>query len=54
MGLLLLILLVLLLVGLIPRWPYSKDYGNGPMSIVGVAVIVVLILIVLGILPARW
>ena len=47
-GTILLILLVLLLVGAIPAWPYSRGWGYGPSGILGLIVIVLLILVLLG------
>jgi peptidoglycan/LPS O-acetylase OafA/YrhL len=47
-GTIVLIILVLLLVGAIPTWPHSKDWGYGPSGIVGLIVVVLLILLVLG------
>jgi hypothetical protein len=44
----LLVLLILLLLGAIPRWPYSADWGYGPSGILGVILIIVLILLALG------
>ena len=44
----LLIVLVLLLVGSIPSWPYSRGWGYGPSGILGVVLVVVLILALTG------
>ena len=44
----LLILLILLLIGAIPSWPYSRGWGYGPSGILGVVLIVVLILVLTG------
>jgi len=52
MGLILLILLILLLFGGLPRWGYH-DYGYGPTGIVGILLIVVVVLLVLGYFPLR-
>lgn len=51
MGLLLLIVLVLLLIGGIPRWNYSRNWGYGPSGVVGAILVVVLILVLLGFIP---
>lgn len=51
MGLVLLIVLVLLLVGGMPRWSHSKDWGYGPSGVIGTALVVVLILVLLGHIP---
>jgi len=45
---LLLVVLVLLLVGAIPSWPYSRGWGYGPSGILGVVLIVVLVLALSG------
>jgi hypothetical protein len=47
-GLILLILLIVLLVGAIPAWPYSAGWGYYPAGGLGTLVIIVLILILLG------
>ena len=48
MGLILLIILVLLLLGVIPAWPHSRNWGYRPSGLLGVVLIVVLILFLLG------
>ena len=47
-GTLLLILVVLLLIGAIPAWPYSRSWGAMPSGVLGVLLVVVLILVVSG------
>jgi hypothetical protein len=47
MGLILLIVLLLVLFGGLPRWGYHS-YGYGPSGIVGVILVIVLILFLLG------
>jgi hypothetical protein len=42
------ILIVLLLVGAVPRWPYSAGWGYYPMGGLGLVLIIVLILLLLG------
>ena len=44
----LIILLILILIGAIPAWPYSRGWGYGPSGILGVVLIVVLILVLSG------
>jgi hypothetical protein len=51
MGLILLILLVFLLLGGLPRWPHSKEWGYGPTGVLGLVLVVVLILVLLGHIP---
>lgn len=47
-GTILLIILILILVGAIPRWGWSGNWGYGPSGLVGVLLVVVLILVLLG------
>lgn len=44
----LLIVLVLVLIGALPSWPYSSSWGYAPSGVVGVIVIVLLILVLTG------
>lgn len=44
----LLIVLVLLLVGALPTWPYSASWGYGPSSALGVVLVILLVLFLLG------
>jgi hypothetical protein len=48
LGTILLIVLVLLLVGAIPSWPYSRGWGYGPSGLLGVVLVVLLILLLTG------
>ena len=48
MGLILLIVLVLLLLGAFPRWPYSRNWGYGPSGGLGLIIVIVVILLLLG------
>jgi len=47
-GLIILIILILLLVGAVPRWGYSRGWGYGPSGLLGVVLIVVIILLLIG------
>lgn len=51
MGILLLVVLVLLLMGGLPRWNHSRQWGYGPSGVIGLLLAVVLILVVLGHIP---
>jgi hypothetical protein len=51
MGLILLILVILLLVGGLPRWGYSQNWGYGPSGLLGTILLIVVILLLLGYLP---
>ena len=48
MNLVLLIVLVLLLVGALPAWPYSAGWGYFPSGILGTVLLVALIMALLG------
>ena len=48
MGLLLLILLVILLLGALPAWPYSRSWGYYPSGVTGTILIILIILLLLG------
>jgi hypothetical protein len=48
LGAILLIILILVLVGAIPAWPYSRGWGYGPSGILGVIVVVLIVLILMG------
>jgi hypothetical protein len=47
-GTLLLIVLILLLLGAVPAWPYSRGWGYYPSGFVGVLLIVVIVLLLTG------
>jgi Protein of unknown function (DUF3309) len=48
MGTILLIVLILLLLGVIPAWPHSRNWGYGPTGGIGLVLIILLILVLLG------
>jgi hypothetical protein len=48
LGTILLIVLILLLVGAIPSWPYSRGWGYGPSGLIGIIAIVIVILLLTG------
>jgi hypothetical protein len=43
-----LIVLVLILIGAIPAWPHSKNWGYAPSGGIGLVVLIVLVLLVVG------
>jgi uncharacterized protein DUF3309 len=45
---LLLIILILVLIGALPTWPYSRGWGYGPSGVLGAILIILLILALLG------
>jgi len=48
LGTIVLIILVLLLVGALPTWPYSSSWGYYPTGGLGLLLLIVIILLVLG------
>ena len=48
LGTILLILVILLLIGTLPAWPYSRGWGYMPTGVVGAIVLVLVVLLVLG------
>jgi uncharacterized membrane protein YkgB len=48
MGLILLILVVLLLVGALPTWPHSRNWGYNPSSGLGIVVVILVVLVLMG------
>jgi hypothetical protein len=48
MSLLLLIILIILLIGALPTWPYSSGWGYYPSSGLGLILVILLILLLLG------
>jgi len=48
LGTILLIILILLLVGALPTWPYSSSWGYYPTGGLGLVLLIVIILLVLG------
>lgn len=50
MSLILLLVIVVLLLGAIPAWPYSRGWGYGPSGGLGLILIVLIVLLVLGVI----
>ena len=48
LGVILLIVLILLLVGAIPTWPHSRNWGYGPSGGLGLIVVIVVVLVLMG------
>ena len=44
----LIILLILILVGILPSWPYSKGWGYFPSGVLGIIVVIVIVFFLLG------
>ncbi|AUT58981.1 hypothetical protein PPGU19_010530 [Paraburkholderia sp. PGU19] len=48
LGTILLIVVILLLIGALPSWPYSREWGYRPTGLVGIVLIVVIVLLLMG------
>jgi len=44
----LIIILILLLIGAVPSWPYSRGWGYYPSGALGIILLIVIILLLLG------
>lgn len=51
MGLLLLMILLVFLLGTVPAYPYSKQWGYGPAGFLGLLAVVLLVLLFMGTIP---
>lgn len=48
LGTLLLIVLILMLLGVIPSWPHSRNWGYGPSGVLGLLLIIVVLMLLTG------
>ena len=48
MGTIILIILILALVGVLPTWPHSLNWGYGPSGIAGLVVVILILLLLTG------
>ncbi|PBC02765.1 DUF3309 domain-containing protein [Mesorhizobium sp. WSM3860] len=48
LGTILIIILILLLIGAIPAWPYSSGWGYGPSGLLGVILVILVIMALMG------
>ncbi len=48
LGTILIVVLVLMLIGAMPRWPHSRDWGYYPSGGFGVLLVLLIILVLLG------
>jgi len=48
LGTILLIVLILMLIGAIPTWPHSRNWGYGPSGGLGLVVIIIIVLLLMG------
>ena len=54
MGLVILVVLVLLLLGAVPRWGHSREWGYGPSGGLGLILVIVLVLVLMGQIPRTF
>lgn len=48
LGTILLVILILMLLGMLPTWPHSRNWGYGPSGGLGLIVVILLILLLMG------
>ena len=48
MGTILLVILILMLIGVLPTWPHSRNWGYYPSGGLGLVLLILLILLLLG------
>jgi hypothetical protein len=48
LGMILLIIIILMLIGVIPAWPHSRNWGYGPSGGLGLVLVILLILLLFG------
>lgn len=48
LGTILLIILIILLIGAVPTWPYSSGWGYYPSGGIGILLIIVIVLLLMG------
>ncbi|MEO8359803.1 MAG: DUF3309 family protein [Vicinamibacteria bacterium] len=48
MGTILLVILILMLIGAVPSWPHSRNWGYGPSGGLGLIVLILVILVLTG------
>jgi len=51
LGTILLVVLVLMLIGGLPTWPYSRGWGYRPMGIIALILVIYLVLVLIGRVP---
>lgn len=48
LGTILLIVLILMLVGVLPNWPHSRNWGYAPSGGLGLLVVILIVLVLMG------
>ena len=54
MGLILLIIVILLLVGALPTWGHSRNWGYFPSGGLGLLVLILIVMLLMGYLPRSF
>jgi hypothetical protein len=50
LGIILIVVLILLLIGALPTWPHSRNWGYYPTGGIGLIIVLLLILLLLGLI----
>jgi Protein of unknown function (DUF3309) len=50
LGTVLVVLLILMLIGALPTWPHSRNWGYGPTGGLGLLLVILVVLLLLGII----
>ena len=48
LGTILIVVLILMLLGMLPTWPHSRNWGYGPSGGLGLIVVILLVLLFMG------
>ena len=48
LGTVLVVLLILMLLGVLPAWPHSRNWGYGPTGGLGLVLVILVVLLLLG------
>ncbi|MBC7851888.1 MAG: DUF3309 domain-containing protein [Pirellulaceae bacterium] len=51
MGLILLVVVLILLLGGLPTWNHSRNWGYGPSGVLGLLLVILLVMVVLQVIP---
>ena len=50
-GTILIVIVILLLLGALPTWPHSRNWGYGPSGGLGLVLVILLVLVLMGYIP---
>lgn len=54
MGMIILIVLLVLLLGSAPAWPYSRQWGYGPSGLLSALLLILILLMIFNVVPFGW